>query len=148
MRGSTSASAAAVCTAAINMLQVTSSPPPHARAFGLQLLACCLVDSGESNSSNLLTLAQAVSLINLCSSSITQDHSSNAETSMHVVSSFAPYPYPLVLPLPEQPLPPLNVAAAAGVEMRCYHSCSYLPHAWECHNTVHAPICLIATRST
>jgi hypothetical protein len=100
------------------MLQAASSPPPHARAFGLQLLACCLADSGESSNSNFLTLAQAISLINLCSSSITQDHSSNAETSMHVVSSFAPYPYPLVLPLPEQPLPPLNVAAAAGVEMR------------------------------
>ena len=115
MRNSTSSSAAAVCAAAVKMLQAAPTPPPHARAFGFQLLACCSMDASGC-SSNILSLSETIFLINACSSSVTFDPASNAalETANRDVVLFAPSPYPLVLPLPSQSLPPLHVAAAAG----------------------------------
>jgi hypothetical protein len=111
-----------MCCAAVNLLLASPSPPDHVRAFGLQLLASCLNDGGDSGNGNILTLAQAISLINICSSSIIQDlpSAANVQTSKCSMSSFAPYPYPLVLPLPQQPLPPLHVAAAAGLQICCF----------------------------
>ena len=115
MRSSTSSSAAAVCAAAVKMLQAAPTPPPHARAFGFQLLACCSMDASGS-SSHILSLPETIFLINACSSSVVCDPAPNAalETSNRDVVIFAPSPYPLVLPLPSQSLPPVHVAAAAG----------------------------------
>lgn len=116
MRSSTSSSAAAVRAAAVKMLQAAPTPPPHARAFGFQVLACCSMDASGC-SSNILSLSETIFLINACSSSVTFDPASNAalETANRDVVLFAPSAYPLVLPLPSQSLPPLHVAAAAGV---------------------------------
>jgi hypothetical protein len=116
MRSSTSSSAAAVRAAAVKMLQAAPTPPPHARAFGFQLLACCSMDASGC-SSHILSLSETIFLINACSSSVTFDPAPNAalETANRDVVLFAPSPYPLVLPLPSQSLPPLHVAAAAGV---------------------------------
>jgi hypothetical protein len=67
-------------------------------------------------SSHILSLPETIFLINACSSSVIFDPAPNAalETSNRDVVLFAPSPYPLVLPLPSQSLPPVHVAAAAG----------------------------------
>ena len=148
MRSSTSASAAAVCAAAVSMLRSSPAPPLHARAFGLQLLASSLSDSGDSSIGHVLSLAQAISLIDLCSTSITQDQpaTTSAQVQKHSISSFAPHAYPLVLPLPQQTIPPLYVAAASGIDF-CFDFCySSSLHAQEqSHRQYHAVMAYVST---
>jgi hypothetical protein len=90
----------------------------------LQLLASSLSDSGDSSNGHVLSLVQAISLIDLCSTSITQDQpaTTSAQVPKHSISSFAPHAYPLVLSLPQQTIPPLHVAAASGIDF-CFDFC-------------------------
>jgi hypothetical protein len=112
-RDSTSSSALALCTAAVDMLHKSPLPLPHACAFGLQLIACCIGDSGN-HSCCTISLSQAMFLINVCSSFIAQPPHAEDQTSDRNLNSSVPSPYPLVLHLPGQRIAPLPVAAAAG----------------------------------
>ena len=117
LRGSTAVAAASLCTAAVDMLHASPPLPSHASAFAWQLLASCIGDSGSSSSSShTISLSQTIFLINACLSHISQYQSSDAvvQPSHRNFSSFAPFPYPMVLPLPEHCTLPLHVAAATG----------------------------------
>jgi hypothetical protein len=114
VRGSTSSSAKTLCTAAVDLLHKSPPPLPPACAFGLQLIACCLGDSGNYSCCTV-SLSQAIFLINVCSSFIAQPPHAEDQTSERNLNSSAPSLYPLVLPLPGQRIAPLPVAAAAGV---------------------------------
>jgi hypothetical protein len=117
LRGSTAVAAASLCTAAVDMLHASPPLPSHASAFAWQLLASCIGDSGSSSSSShTISLSQTIFLISACLSHISQYQSSDAvvQPSHRNFSSSAPFPYPMVLPLPERCTLPLHVAAATG----------------------------------